>query len=200
MIPKASKHFSWALRELDWQDLTDMRRMGKPQQFIRHFRLMSIISLTAISTAAWEMCVFFCTPSLINGGRAGLVYSMISSTIGFGPVYLSMAEMSSIAPTAGAQYHWVSEFAPENCQRVLSYITGYVSVCHPHAIKLNPLKLDFDPLLADWKCSRRLSYWWNCWNHHDHNQQSRIRSTSVAKHPLGDTIDCHRLCRYGIRR
>ena len=34
--------------------------------------------------------------------------------------------MSSMAPTAGAQYHWVSEFAPDNRQKFLSYLTGYV--------------------------------------------------------------------------
>jgi len=31
------------------------------------------------------------------------------------------------APIAGAQYHWVSEFAPESCQRFLSYLTGYAT-------------------------------------------------------------------------
>lgn len=40
---------------------------------------------------------------------------------------LSLAEMASMAPTAGGQYHWVSEFAPESCQRSLSYFTGWMS-------------------------------------------------------------------------
>lgn len=38
---------------------------------------------------------------------------------------LLQAEMASMAPIAGAQYHWVSEFAPESSQKFLSYITGY---------------------------------------------------------------------------
>lgn len=29
-------------------------------------------------------------------------------------IVLSLAEMSSMAPTAGGQYHWVNEFAPRN--------------------------------------------------------------------------------------
>ena len=37
-----------------------------------------------------------------------------------------MAEMASMAPIAGAQYHWVSEFAPERYQKILSYLTGYI--------------------------------------------------------------------------
>lgn len=28
------------------------------------------------------------------------------------------------SPTAGGQYHWVSEFSPRWCQKFLSYITG----------------------------------------------------------------------------
>jgi choline transport protein len=32
------------------------------------------------------------------------------------------------APTAGGQYHWVSEFAPRSIQRFLSYIVGWLCV------------------------------------------------------------------------
>ncbi|TQS31534.1 hypothetical protein Golomagni_08180, partial [Golovinomyces magnicellulatus] len=38
-----------------------------------------------------------------------------------------MAEMASMAPIAGAQFNWVSEFAPESIQRSLSYFTGWIS-------------------------------------------------------------------------
>lgn len=38
-----------------------------------------------------------------------------------------MAEMASMAPTSGGQYHWVSEFAPASSQKFLSYITGWLS-------------------------------------------------------------------------
>lgn len=105
-------------------DAAGMRRMGKGQQLIRHFRFFSIASFTAIATAAWEIGLFVLTPALVDGGRAGLLYSLIWNMIGFGPIYLSLAEMASMAPIAGAQYHWVSEFAPEGYQRSLSYITG----------------------------------------------------------------------------
>ncbi|KAK8086710.1 amino acid transporter [Apiospora phragmitis] len=37
---------------------------------------------------------------------------------------LSMAEMASMAPTSGGQYHWVSEFAPQRYQKFLSYMAG----------------------------------------------------------------------------
>ncbi len=105
-------------------DAANMDRMGKSQQLVRHFRVISMASFVAIATAVWEIGLFNLTPGLTNGGRPGLVYSVLWNFIGFGPIYLSMAEMASMAPIAGAQYHWVSEFAPESMQRSLSYITG----------------------------------------------------------------------------
>jgi choline transport protein len=32
------------------------------------------------------------------------------------------------APTAGGQYHWVSEFAPTKYQKILSYYAGWLAV------------------------------------------------------------------------
>jgi choline transport protein len=108
-------------------DVADMRRMGKGQQLIRRFRFFSVTAFVAIATAAWEIGLFLLTPGLVDGGRAGLVWNSLWNFIGFAPVYLSMAEMASMAPIAGAQYHWVSEFAPEKWQRSLSYLTGWTS-------------------------------------------------------------------------
>jgi choline transport protein len=34
---------------------------------------------------------------------------------------------NSRAPTAGGQYHWVSEFAPRSSQRFLSYVVGWLA-------------------------------------------------------------------------
>lgn len=106
------------------QDAENMRRMGRNQQLVRHFRALSVASFVAIATAAWEIGLFTITPGLTDGGQPALLYSVLWNFVGFGPIYLSMAEMASMAPIAGAQYHWVSEFAPESCQRILSYLTG----------------------------------------------------------------------------
>ncbi len=75
-------------------DAANMRRMGKPQQLIRHFRFLSTVSFVALATAAWEIGLFVLTPGLTDGGRAGLVWNVLWNIIGFGPIYLSMAEAS----------------------------------------------------------------------------------------------------------
>lgn len=45
----------------------------------------------------------------------------------YGSIVVSLAELASMAPTAGGQYHWVSEFAPPGCQKFMSYATGWMS-------------------------------------------------------------------------
>ncbi|KAK3707489.1 hypothetical protein LTR37_012131 [Vermiconidia calcicola] len=67
------------------------------------------------------------TPGLMNGGLAGLFWSLIWTSIGQFFVVLSLAEIASMAPTAGGQSHWVSEWAPKRSQRFLSYCTGWTT-------------------------------------------------------------------------
>jgi choline transport protein len=47
---------------------------------------------------------------------------------GFLCVNTCMAEMGSMAPTSGGQYHWCSEFAPRRHQKFISYMTGWLCV------------------------------------------------------------------------
>lgn len=69
-------------------DVEDMRRMGRKQELVRHFRLFSMVSFVALATAAWELGIFGVSPALVDGGRPALIYSSIWSFLGFGPIYL----------------------------------------------------------------------------------------------------------------
>jgi choline transport protein len=106
------------------QDVDDMHRMGKQQILVRRFRQITIAAFIGTTTCAWEYALFLVSPGLIDGGTAGLLYNVLWSFFGFGTIYLSLAEMASMAPIAGSLYHWVSEFAPEDVQGILSYLTG----------------------------------------------------------------------------
>lgn len=83
---------------------------------------------TAISLASASDFFFLpCSTAsiaLTNGGSAGLIYTWLIAWAGFNAVYASMAEMASVAPTTGGQYHWVSEFGPPGYQAFLSYLVG----------------------------------------------------------------------------
>ena len=58
-------------------DASDMRRMGKDQQLVRHFRQLSMTSFLALANPAWEIGLFVFSPALQNGGRPMLVWSLL---------------------------------------------------------------------------------------------------------------------------
>jgi choline transport protein len=105
-------------------DIVDMSRMGKSQELRRTFRYYSTLAFVTVLTATWEFLLIANTNGLVDGGRPGLFWSLIWSIVGMGLIIASLAEMSSMAPTSGGQYHWVSEFAPQEWQKFLSYTSG----------------------------------------------------------------------------
>ncbi|KAI8943864.1 hypothetical protein NX059_001836 [Plenodomus lindquistii] len=109
-------------------DTRDMHRMGKTQETRRSFRSVTIIGFCMVILSTWEAILVTSVFALSNGGTAGLIWGYLIVMIGFGFVVASLAEMASMAPTAGGQYHWVSEFAPRNCQKFLSYMVGWLGV------------------------------------------------------------------------
>ncbi|KAI9700999.1 MAG: hypothetical protein M1836_001667 [Candelina mexicana] len=108
-------------------DALDMHRVGKQQQLKRNFRFLSILGFTCTLMSTWEGIIASSTFGLIDGGLAGMIWIYIGTTVGFLAVVASMADMASMAPTSGGQYHWVSEFAPQRYQKFLSYIVGWLS-------------------------------------------------------------------------
>ncbi|KAF2472816.1 amino acid transporter [Lindgomyces ingoldianus] len=109
-------------------DQKDMQRMGKTQELRRNFRFVSIFGYSMILMATWETVLTTLGLPLLNGGTGGAIFVFIGTAIGMGFVIVSMAEMASMAPTSGGQYHWVSEFAPREHQKFLSYIVGWLCV------------------------------------------------------------------------
>ncbi|KAF2133571.1 hypothetical protein P153DRAFT_420411 [Dothidotthia symphoricarpi CBS 119687] len=109
-------------------DKHDMLRMGKRQETHRNFRHITILGFCMVILSTWEAILSTAVFALGNGGTAGLIWGYLIVMIGFGFVVASLAEMASMAPTSGGQYHWVSEFAPPSCQRFLSYLVGWLGV------------------------------------------------------------------------
>lgn len=108
-------------------DAKDMHRLGKTQEFRRNFRSFSVLGLSSVIMATWVAILGSASFSLINGGLAGTIWMYVGVWVFTIPVTLSLAEMASMAPTSGGQYHWTSEFAPPSCQRFLSYIVSPLS-------------------------------------------------------------------------
>lgn len=109
------------------EDMRDMRRLGKKQEFRRNFQFLSTLGFVSIYMATWEFVLVSLSVGFANGGFGGLFWCFITTVLCYSTIVASLAEMASMAPTAGGQYHWVSEFAPPGAQRVLSYASGWMS-------------------------------------------------------------------------
>ena len=108
-------------------DIKDMLRLGKKQEFRRNFSFWSTLGFISIYMATWEFVLVSLASGLVNGGFAGLFWTFLGTVLCYSTIVLSLAEMTSMAPTSGGQYHWVSEFAPSSCQKFLSYSAGWMS-------------------------------------------------------------------------
>ncbi|EOA83172.1 hypothetical protein ACJQWK_00061 [Exserohilum turcicum] len=116
-----------SLRGYTRADRADMMRMGKVQELKRNYRPLSALAFTVILQGTWEVLLTATSQGLLDGGPAGLIWSFVWTWFGFSTVMLSLAEMASMAPTAGGQYHWVSEFSPPSVQKPFSYFIGWMS-------------------------------------------------------------------------
>ncbi|KAF6231190.1 hypothetical protein HO173_010522 [Letharia columbiana] len=93
-------------------DDKDMARMGKNPVLKRNFGFMSISGFSCTVVITWQGFPITFAQGFANGGPAGVIYGYIFVWIGPLSVFLTLAEATSMAPTSGGQYHWVSMLAP----------------------------------------------------------------------------------------
>lgn len=108
-------------------DALDMQRLGKKQEFKRNFGFLATLGFVSIYMATWEFVLVSLSVGFADGGFAGLFWTFIGTVLCYATIVASLAEMESMAPTSGGQYHWVSEFAPPQYQKFLSYAAGWMS-------------------------------------------------------------------------
>lgn len=90
------------------QDQRDMLRLGKKQEFKRNFHLLSALGFVSVYMATWEFVLVSLSVGFTNGGFGGLFWCFITTVTCYATIVASLAEMESMAPTSGGQYHWVS--------------------------------------------------------------------------------------------
>ena len=91
-------------------DRRDMYRMGKQQEFRRNFSFIPIFGFAAVLMMTWASVLSSASYTLPNGGLPAMIWIYIVTLFGFGCAILTMAEMSSMAPTSGGQ---VSDILPQ---------------------------------------------------------------------------------------
>lgn len=108
-------------------DQREMAQLGKKQVLRRNFKFITMLGFASTVMASWEVLLSLFKMILVDGGMPNLFWGFIINASCMLFVYASLAELSSMSPTAGGQYHWVSEFAPPRIQKLLSYLTGWLT-------------------------------------------------------------------------
>jgi choline transport protein len=77
-------------------DVDDMARLGKAQEFNRNFSYISTLGFISVYMATWEITILVLSAGLYAGGFAGICWSFFATCIAYAPVVLSLAEMESM--------------------------------------------------------------------------------------------------------
>ncbi|KAE8148355.1 amino acid/polyamine transporter I [Aspergillus avenaceus] len=108
-------------------DNAALARLGKKPVLKRNFGLLSLLGFSCTILGTWEGLFGTFLIPLQNGGPAGAVYSFIFAWTGTACSFAILAELVSMAPTSGGQYHWCAMLSPPRTMKFLSYITGWVT-------------------------------------------------------------------------
>ncbi|KAL8787245.1 MAG: hypothetical protein Q9195_007855 [Heterodermia aff. obscurata] len=131
----------------DERDTMVLAKLGKKSVLRRRFGIISMLGFTCTILETWEGSLMSVDPSCTTkmarawidepfslfttgltkymlGGSAGLIYGYLFVWAGTIAVFTTMAELASIAPTSGGQYHWVFMMAPPSTRKFMSYIVG----------------------------------------------------------------------------
>ncbi|KAL1305761.1 hypothetical protein AAFC00_007340 [Neodothiora populina] len=111
-------------------DKRDMHVLGKDQVLRRNFKFLTILGFASTVIASWELLLPLFSFALTDGGTAILFWGFIVLTFVMLLVYASIAEMASMSPTSGGQYHWVAEYSPPRFRKFLSYMIGWLLAVH----------------------------------------------------------------------
>jgi choline transport protein len=92
---------------------------------------LSPIAMVALSfniCNSWVAIATSLAIAISAGGSVTLLYGIICSCVVYASVGISLAEMISVYPTPGGQYHFTSILASPKWSRGLSYICGSISM------------------------------------------------------------------------
>ncbi|KAE8146793.1 amino acid transporter [Aspergillus avenaceus] len=107
-------------------DLSPTHLLSTPPP--RKFTILSIIAVGYNITSSWIAIAASFAIAIQSGGAVSLLYGIILVTIAMLCTGLTLAELASVYPTAGGQYHFTSILATKRWSRVLSYASGLAAV------------------------------------------------------------------------
>ncbi|KAG9502174.1 hypothetical protein J7337_004999 [Fusarium musae] len=76
---------------------------------------------------SWVAIAASLSTALAAGGTVSLIYGTFVSCAFYACAAVTLAELASVYPTAGGQYHFTSILAPQRYNRQFSYVCGMIS-------------------------------------------------------------------------
>ncbi|RMZ86274.1 hypothetical protein DV736_g6499, partial [Chaetothyriales sp. CBS 134916] len=110
--------YSYPGERTDGTRNTRTRRLFNPAQ-------IWFFALTFMSS--WETMALNVQAVLYNGGPQAFAWGTLIVVSGALAQSASLAEMSSVQPIAGAQYHWTHYLAPAGPRRFITWMQGWVT-------------------------------------------------------------------------
>lgn len=98
-----------------------------PQAVPRDIGPFQIIALGFNIPNSWAGVATAFSAALVAGGPVSLIYGNFVITAMYGSAAVTLAELASVYPTAGGQYHFTSIMAPKRFNRSMSYICGMIA-------------------------------------------------------------------------
>ncbi|KAF4781691.1 hypothetical protein HER10_EVM0002060 [Colletotrichum scovillei] len=105
----------------------DLSRLGLQSLAKRDIGPLAIVGLGWNICNSWSAIAATLVISISSGGPVTLLYGIVLIFVLGGACALSMAEIASVYPTAGGQYHWTSILTPRRYSRGLSYCCGSIN-------------------------------------------------------------------------
>ncbi|KAL2839269.1 amino acid transporter [Aspergillus pseudoustus] len=119
-----------------------------PGQVKKHLNGVTLLCLAFVICNSWAGIAGSLQLALLAGGPSTLIYSILVSTSAYLAISSSLAELASVYPTAGGQYHFTSILAPKKWRRGLSYACGILSLFSWLAIGVSVTIVSSQQLLA----------------------------------------------------
>ncbi|KAL4942955.1 hypothetical protein BDV06DRAFT_235110 [Aspergillus oleicola] len=95
----------------------------------RKFNILSIVAVGYNISNSWVAIAASFAIAIQSGGALSLLYGIIVVTFAMLCTGVTLAELASVYPTAGGQYHFTSILASRRWSRSLSYTSGLAAIC-----------------------------------------------------------------------
>ncbi|KAJ5812682.1 hypothetical protein N7474_008983 [Penicillium riverlandense] len=112
---------------------------------------MNVISLICFGfslSSSWAALSLSSVIAIIQGGTVTLLYGTIVVALPYLCTGLTLAELISVYPTAGGQYHFAYILAPARWRKSLSYISGLASLCAWFSISAGTFLITAEIIIA----------------------------------------------------